>query len=359
MNVVLDRSIEGHAAEIAGTKAARAACGISHAQEKQIARALAPAIAWPTLALAVALPLTFATIATLGFMRVLPLWICTPVLALVSYAHYSLVHESIHGNVVSSPRSLAWVNTVVGWIGSLGLGIGWPALLRTHLLHHSHTNTENDPDIFVKGTFLQLLQKWTVNIGRGLIPLVLGRYISPDGYSRLKGVFSKADIAQISAVTVLTLMLLVAAVITGHFVDWLFLWFLPTRLGVLILNIFFQWLPHYPFDRTERYRNTRISLWFGGTFALLQQNLHLVHHLWPSVPFYNYARLYRALKPVLRAEGSRIEGLMVGKHTRVIADLPSTKARASPEALVSAVSPPPPTSNPPSPSSARRWFGRP
>ena len=98
------------------------------------------------------------------------------------------------------------------------------------------------------------------------------------------------------------------------------LWFLPTRLGVLALNIFFQWLPHHPFDQTERYLNTRASLWAGGTFLLLQQNLHLVHHLWPSVPFYNYARLFSRLRPVLKAEGSRIEGLMVGPGRRTITD---------------------------------------
>jgi fatty acid desaturase len=113
-------------------------------------------------------------------------------------------------------------------------------------------------------------------------------------------------------VTILTWALLIAAIVTDRTPEWLCLWFLPTRLGVLALNVFFQWLPHYPFDRTERYQNTRISLWTGGTLVLLQQNLHLMHHLWPSVPFYNYARLYRALRPVLIAEGSRIEGLRPG-----------------------------------------------
>ena len=56
------------------------------------------------------------------------------------------------------------------------------------------------------------------------------------------------------------------------------------------------------------------------TFLLLQQNLHLVHHLWPSVPFYNYAKLFHRLRPVLRGEGSRIEGLMVGPRRRAIID---------------------------------------
>jgi beta-carotene hydroxylase len=300
------------------TKALRAAIGISHADEKRIALALSPPVAWPTLALAVILPSILLATMAMGLSRELPLWVCAPILATVSYAHYTLVHESIHGNVVSTPKSLAWVNTLVGWIGSLGMGAGWPALQRTHLLHHSHTNTERDPDIAVKGTFVQLLMKWLVMAPMSLLPIFAIRYINPERYKRLGSILSPSEIAQVSAVTLLTWALLIAAIATGRVADWLMLWFLPTRLGILFLNIFFQWLPHHPFDSTQRYHNTRVSLWTGGSFLLLQQNLHLMHHLWPSVPFYNYGRLFRALRPVLVAEGSRIEGLMVGPNRRAI-----------------------------------------
>lgn len=299
-------------------KALRAAIGISHAEERRIALELSPPVAWPTLVLATALPATFLGLVGLGFAGALPLWACTPILAVVSYAHYTLVHESIHGNVVASPKSLHWINTAVGWIGSIGVGIGWPALQRTHVLHHSHTNTERDPDISVKGTFAQLLAKWLGTAPMSLLPLAALRFVNPERYKRLGAIMSPGEIAQVSALTFFTLALLAAAVATGHVAEWLMLWFLPQRLGILILNIFFQWLPHHPFDRTERYLNTRISLWAGGTFLLLQQNLHLMHHLWPSVPFYNYARLFRRLRPVLAAEGSRIEGLMVGPRRRAI-----------------------------------------
>ena len=190
------------------------------------------------------------------------------------------------------------------------------SMQRTHLLHHSHTNTERDPDIIVKGTFTQLLIKWLVMLPMGLLPIFAVRFINADRYKQLGSILSPSEIAQVSAVTLFTWVLLAAAIGTGHVADWLCLWFLPTRLGILILNVFFQWLPHHPFDRTERYLNTRISLWAGGTAATLQQNLHLMHHLWPSVPFYNYARLFRALRPVLAAEGSRVEGLLVGPRAR-------------------------------------------
>lgn len=302
------------------TKALRASIGISHADERRIAVELSPAVAWPTLALAVALPIALLTVVGLGLSRALPLWVCTPVLAVISYAHYTLVHEAIHGNVVASPKNAAWINTVVGWIGALGMASGWPALQRTHVLHHSHTNTERDPDIFVKGTLVQLLGKWTISTPMSLMPIFVVRFINPERYKRLGTILSPVEIAQVSAVALFTLGLLVAAIATGHIVDWLMLWFLPTRIAILMLNILFQWLPHHPFDHTERYLNTRASLWTGGTFLTLQQNLHLVHHLWPSVPFYNYARLFKRLRPVLKAEGSRIEGLRVGPRRRAIAD---------------------------------------
>ncbi|HUO11797.1 MAG TPA: fatty acid desaturase, partial [Caulobacteraceae bacterium] len=214
-------------------KALRAAAGISHADEKRIAVALSPPVAWPTLALAVILPAALLGVVWLGVARVLPLWVCTPILAIVSYAHYTLVHEAIHGNVVSKPKSLAWINTVVGWIGSLGMGAGWPALQRTHLLHHSHTNTERDPDIAVKGTFGRLLLKWLVTLPMSLLPIFAIRFINPEGYKRLSGILSPAEVAQTSAVTLLTWALLIASIATGRALDWLLLWFLPTRLGIL------------------------------------------------------------------------------------------------------------------------------
>jgi beta-carotene hydroxylase len=302
------------------SKALRAALGMSHAEERRIAVELSPAVAWPTLALALVLPASLMAVIGLGLSGALPLWVCTPILAALSYAHYTLVHEAIHGNVVARPRGAAWINTFVGWIGALGMGAGWPALQRTHVLHHAHTNTERDPDIAVKGTFVQLLRKWLVGLPASLLPIFAVKFINPARYQRLGKVLSPAEIAQVSAVTLFTLALLAAAIATGRVADWLMLWFLPTRLGILLLNIFFQWLPHHPFDQTGRYLNTRVSLWPGGTVLLLQQNLHLMHHLWPSVPFYNYAKLFQRLRPVLKVEGSRIEGLMVGPRRRTILD---------------------------------------
>ena len=289
---------------------------LTPAEEKRIAKALSPGVAWPTLAMAVLLPATHWTIVGLGLARVLPLWVCAIVLTATAYAHYTLVHESIHGNLAPGFPRLRWLNTLVGWLGALGLCYNWPMMMRGHALHHAHTNTDDDPDIGVKGTLGQLVVKWLVFVPVSLVPPFLLKFIVPAQFRKLNKMLMDGEMLQASAVSLSLLALLAVAVPTGHVADWLLLLLIPSRVAGLILQIFFSWLPHHPFDRTERYLNTRISLWRGGTVLMLQQNLHLMHHLWPSVPFYNYARLYRRLRPVLIAKGSRIEGLMVGPYAR-------------------------------------------
>lgn len=289
---------------------------LTRADEKRIAKELSPPVAWPTLALALILPISFWGLAALGFVGVSPLWACAPVLAILSYAHYTLVHESIHGNVVAGHPRLRWINALVGWVGALGLSYNWPVMMRGHVLHHAHTNTDRDPDIGVKGSLLQLIGKWLVFVPISLTPPSLLRLIAPAQHRKLKAMLAGGEMLQADAVACAMLAAMAAAIVTGHFAAWLLLLLVPTRGAALLLQIFFSWLPHYPFDRTERYLNTRISLWAGGTVLLLQQNLHLMHHLWPSVPFYNYARLYRRLRPALIAEGSPIQGLLVGRYAR-------------------------------------------
>ncbi|HEY3888397.1 MAG TPA: fatty acid desaturase [Caulobacteraceae bacterium] len=289
---------------------------LSPAEEKRCAKGLSPAVAWPTLAMAAALPIAQWTTVGLGLAGLLSPWACAAVVTITAYAHYTLVHESIHGNLAPGFPGLRWLNTLVGWVGALGLSYNWPMMMRGHALHHAHTNTEQDPDIHVKGTLGQLFVKWLVFVPMSLVPPIFLNYVAPAQYRKLDKMLMGGEMLQASAVAMGVLALLAAAVATGHVLDWLLLLFLPTRVAALILQVCFSWLPHHPFDRTERYLNTRVSHWPGGTVLLLQQNLHLMHHLWPSVPFYNYARLYRRLRPTLIAKGSPIQGLMVGRYAK-------------------------------------------
>ena len=125
------------------------------------------------------------------------------------------------------------------------------------MLHHAHTNSEDDPDIWVKGTFAQLVAKWfVVQVVMTLIPVIIVKFVAPEQYRKFAGQLRGSEVFQASAVATLVLLLLAVSVYYGRVWDWVFLLFVPARLAALALGIFFSWLPHYPFDRTERYLNT-------------------------------------------------------------------------------------------------------
>ena len=80
----------------------------------------------------------------------------------------------------------------------------------------------------------------------------------------------------------------------------------PAAIAVLFLAFAFDFLPHYPYDSTGRYFDTRIS---GRALnaVLLGQNYHLVHHLWTTIPWYRYQPVFGQIRGALEARGCRIE----------------------------------------------------
>ena len=84
-------------------------------------------------------------------------------------------------------------------------------------------------------------------------------------------------------------------------------WFLPARLALCALACTFNWLPHAPHEVTvdvDRYRATVVRSGALWTFLLLGQNHHLVHHLFPAVPFHRLASVWRARRAELVAHGA-------------------------------------------------------
>lgn len=85
----------------------------------------------------------------------------------------------------------------------------------------------------------------------------------------------------------------------------LMLWFIPSRVIQLVLGFSFFWLPHVPHDVSQEENFTRATTVREGHEWLLApllqyQHVHLVHHLYPTTPFYNNDRVWRLVEPALR-----------------------------------------------------------
>jgi beta-carotene hydroxylase len=278
---------------------------LSFAQATQIARSHERAIAWPTVALVITLFCAYWLIAWSAATNFLPVWLAVLLNAFVAYAAYTPAHEATHGNVQQvvgrSQTQGTWLNNAVGILASAPLLHNFSMHQVSHLAHHANTNDpDKDPDhwMAVRGfgrvlfrastlVFVHYVQAWGICSNRS------------DGARRkFWGVLQNTLwIAAVAALAISTnaWIVLVCTV-------------LSSLIGAAALAVSFDWLPHTPHTDRGRFTNTYAVQFprpVHGIFTLvmLYQNYHHIHHLWPRVPFFSYARVHNALSNYLQAQG--------------------------------------------------------
>ena len=277
------------------------------AVEGEAAKELSPAIAWPTIGLTLLLVPAHITLLALGLTGTVAVWWLTLPLGISAYVHYTLCHEAIHRNIVRS-RRFDPANAVIGWWGALLTGMTWPLLSRTHIAHHAHTNSDKDPDIFVRGSLARLCGLAAISTLTNLVPIPLWRLVhganTPNlGYLDAWKVMPAREWRLHQRVHGLMCAGVWGAVAAGHGEAVFALYVVPATIGRLLMGFFLNWLPHQPWRSGERYRIARLR--HGRLIALMSvgHSMHLMHHLWPRVPFYRYGALYRRLAPQLQDRG--------------------------------------------------------
>lgn len=284
---------------------------LSTAIEGGAARQLSPAVAWPTIFLTLLLVITHVALLTLGISGTVSPWWLTLPLGVSAYLHYTPAHEAIHRNIVRS-RRFDPVNAAIGWWTGLLTGMSWPLLLRTHLAHHARTNAHDDPDAFVHGSLRRLFAMAALSIGTNLIPVpVWGRIYgaaAPNlGYLDAWKVMRAREWRTHQIAHTLMCLGVWTAVLMGHGAAVFALYVIPATIGRLLMGIFLSWLPHQPFVADDPYRTATLRRGRLLAIASVGHSLHLMHHLWPRVPFYRYGALYRRVAPVLHERGARME----------------------------------------------------
>lgn len=278
------------------------------AVEGEAARKLSPGIAWPTIALTMLIVPLHVTMLVLGLSGAVAIWWLTLPLGLSAYIHYTPCHEAIHRNIVRS-RRFDPVNAAIGWWGAILTGMTWPLLSRTHIAHHAHTNGERDPDIFVRGSLARLCGLAVLSIFTNLVPvplwrLVYGANVPSLGYLDAWKVMPAREWRLHQIVHGMMCAGVWGAVALGHGAAVFGLYVIPATIGRLLMGFFLNWLPHRPWTAGDRYRMATVRTGRMRTLLSVGHSTHLVHHLWPRVPFYRYGALYRRMAPVLRERGA-------------------------------------------------------
>ena len=245
-------------------------------------------IDWPTLALIL---LCYTALALLLFAG--PLWLKIPFLGVIIALQSSLQHEVLHGHPFRNQR----LNAALVWL-SLNIVIPYTRFRDTHLAHHNDAKLTDpyddpesnylDPAVWAKLPRAgQLILRFNNTlIGRLAIGPIVGTY----------GFFA-CELRRNSREITLQWLGHLPAVIIVLALVWasatpLWAYAISAYIGLAILKLR-TFLEHTAHDRcSHRTAIVESSGLFG--FLFLNNNLHVVHHKHPNVPWYKLPALYRA-----------------------------------------------------------------
>lgn len=244
-----------------------------------------PTIAWPTMGLFALSIAIIAVASTMTLTGQWPLWVASLANGFAMYTLFSVAHDGSHRAISKYPL----INESVGRIAIMLLLPVAPfeAVRWLHMQHHRFTNSSKDPDQFVHHS-----KWWNFAILWSNIDVMYLYFFITRGGKHLRD-----NLVPIILYTLVFGGLIAWFVSTGHGLEVLFLWFLASRFGLLLIGFVFIFLPHYPGEVSSDENVYRASTIRRGWEWLLSpllvcQNYHLIHHLYPTAPFYTYFRIW-------------------------------------------------------------------
>ncbi|SFT76718.1 fatty acid desaturase [Mesorhizobium sp. YR577] len=264
------------------------------AYKKSIRRNGTPAVEWPTIVLITA---TYGSWAGACFF----LWPSYPVLALLVLAlilamQSSLMHEASHGH----PTRKSWLNELL--VG-LPIGLVYPfrRFKSLHLRHHadeSLTDPFDDPESYYQSFWKhEELPRWLKTL-LSINNTMVGRFVLGPALGTIGFLLEEARLIADGDRAVRKAWLLHAAglavvlpLVTEVFGIPLWLYVLvPVWLGQSFISVRtfaeHQWSER-PDGRTIIIERSPFA------FLFLNNNLHLVHHKSPTIPWYRLPKLFR------------------------------------------------------------------
>jgi len=291
--------------------------------EREVSQRLSQGFAWPTVLLLLSLIAIEGAVIAAWAGGAMPLLLGMFINSLACYGLYTVVHDAVHRSVSNRDPKYARWDTICGNVAAQLILLSFSGHRSSHLRHHAHTNTDRDPDLAAKGPLVALPIKWLAsNVILVLVALPGGVQLA-SGLKRRLGGEATADsddsslLAKQSWAARVGVLAVLISIPLDAIVPVVVLWIIPARLTFLYLLFFFVWLPHFPYQHTDRFRNTRITLFPGSTWLLLQQDRHLIHHLYPSIPWYRYRAAHRELASLLSERGAVVAGPSSDPRIRV------------------------------------------
>jgi len=267
-----------------------------------------PDIAWGTLLLFIGIILAYVLVISYTAGGQISYPIATLICSYLAFASFTVMHDAGHGSIFKMGSTLKPIESLVGWIASIPMIIvPYRIFQKTHDRHHAFTNDpERDPD------YISEQKTW--------FGLLCNLYYTPIKYH----IMSLTSLRQIKVISdtypssiayiIVVYGSLIALSLNGYLLEVVCFALIPVVIALFFLVMFFDYVPHHPHKSLGRYQNTRIFEGRIFNILLLGQNFHLIHHLYPRLPWYKYQGVYIDILPELERNGAPIETIGSGKR---------------------------------------------
>ena len=204
------------------------------------------------------------------------------------YFLFSPMHDAIHSSVGKSRNLNLWVGRITFlYFSSL---VAFELMRFIHFRHHRNANGPGDEADHV----IQSGPAWLRPFKWPFIDIIYGwKYL---GYWEERPQSEKRSIITMALATMVVWPWLI---FNGYLIELLMFWIIPQRISFFFISFIFVYLPHVPNEISEKedaYRATSIRDGMEWLLSplMMYQNYHLVHHLYPNVPFYRLVKLWNA-----------------------------------------------------------------
>lgn len=257
----------------------------SFANEKEIARSFSKRFQWEMVLIGLGQAVIFLSLWPLVILEFIPLSIGAPIASLCALMAYLPSHEAQHGNYSRGKPSRRWIDSLVSHVSLITLMFPHHVMRATHMKHHAYTNDPQkdvDYDVASSKSLLEVF----VRTNSGTAKYDKHLEVFKDDKNFVKS-FEKGALVGLGyrgSLMVLVFFFPLEA---------LFLWWLPSKIGVLYLSTFFSWYPHYQMD-IGRYKDTRFWHHLLPRYINHSMQLHFVHHLHPGIGHYDEPKAIEA-----------------------------------------------------------------
>jgi beta-carotene hydroxylase len=262
-------------------------------------------IAWPTVILGSAVFTSYIAVLALVATGGLSLLLALPLITVLTYAAYTVMHEAVHGSISGSVSSMRWLNDVMGYLAGWILMIPLTAHRHEHLAHHRNTNQpDSDPDYVIAG-----MTQSPLHAVAAALRTLRNQY--KYYFSVRWRVAPRSQNLRFCLEIAAALSLRLAFMAQGLWLEGAVLFVVGSLGGVIVVMYLFAYIVHKPHTAVGRYVDTSTIALPGPMGKLVTalwgfQNYHSIHHLFPRVPFYSYQKLYQDIEDIMIAKGAPI-----------------------------------------------------